>query len=410
MDKSIIDTSLDSLPWKDFQIKLFQLQCRIYRTMQIGNIQDTVRFQKILLKTKSAYLMAFWQIVTEKKLYEVDNKSFLNSNEEIMLLRKMQNNVDSNENSEKKTLTLYKREKEGFQISTIENEVKQRLWKYALEPTYKSYFVTNSYGFRSYENIFAVQKEILFRINKLREKENKKIVSITIDPSLNKADFHKVVKDLIFPAKEKLKLIKNFEMGWKNKIFFKLSERNFVSLLLINVALQGIENVICENGFICGIRYDYNVFYIIENNENENILLIKIKQFLNTKGFNLNSQKIKIAKLSDGFDFLHWHFTILTNNKVINYPSKNDWINYKNKIKSTLKNSRYPLYLRIEKINKISKEWFYYHKYCDLSEITLELYSLKVWSQKYLKSKTKMTTKQINYSLEYTFKNYFVFA
>ena len=164
--------------------------------------------------------------------------------------------------------------------------------------------------------------------------------------------------------------------------------------------MQGIENIICENGFICGFRYSYNIIYILEDNENENVLLSKVKQFLNERGFNLNFQNVKISKLNDGFDFLHWHFNLLNNNKIRISPSRNNWITYKNKIKSTLKNSRYPICLRIERLNKISKEWFYYHKYCDMSEIKSQLYSLKTWSQKYLKSKTSMTRKQINSFLE----------
>ena len=102
MDKSTIDTSLDSLPWKDFQIKLFQLQCRIYRTMQTGNIQDTVKLQNKLLKTKSAYFMALWHVITEKKLYDIDHEPFLNSNEEIAFLAKVENDIELYKHSEKK--------------------------------------------------------------------------------------------------------------------------------------------------------------------------------------------------------------------------------------------------------------------------------------------------------------------
>lgn len=269
---------------------------------------------------------------------------------------------------------------------------------YALEPTYKSYFLTNSYGFRSYDNFIAVQKEILFRINKIGEKGNLKIIIISIDQVLDKAKLHKFFKDLIFPVKDKLRLIKVFKMGSKNKIYCKLTQNYIESILLSNLALEGIENITCENGFICGLRYNYDLMYVLEAKENENILLIKIKQFLNDKGFDLNSKKIKIIKLSDGFDFLHWHFIITKNNKIITYPSKSNWISYKNKIKSTLKTSRYPIHVRVEKINKISEEWLSYHQYCDMSQIKSQLYSLKSWVQKYLKSKTIMTRKQINCS------------
>jgi hypothetical protein len=272
----------------------------------------------------------------------------------------------------------------------------QRLWNYALEPTYRSYFLTNSYGFRSYENIFAVQKEILFRINKVGERGDLKIVIISIESLLKKAKLHTFFKDLIFPAKDKLRLIKVFETRWKNKKSCKSMQSDIISLLLSNVMLQGIENIICENGLICGLRYSYDLIYVFESNENQSILLIKIKHFLNNKGFDFNPQKIKITKLSDGFDFLNWHFIIANDNKIITYPSKNNWISYKNKIKLTLKTSRYPIYSRIEKINEISKEWFSYHQYCDMSQIKSQLQSLKSWAQKYLKSKTKMTRKQIN--------------
>lgn len=102
MDKSIVDTSWNSLPWKEFQIKLFQLQCRIYRAMQTGDIKDVVKFQKILLKTKSAYFMALWHTTKEKRFNEIDITTYLNSNEKMPRFIRFQNNLNQFEYIEKK--------------------------------------------------------------------------------------------------------------------------------------------------------------------------------------------------------------------------------------------------------------------------------------------------------------------
>jgi hypothetical protein len=70
--------------------------------MQSGNIKDTVKFQKILIKTKSAYFMAIWQTDLGKKLLEIDGRFYLNSNEKRTFSTRIKNNLEQFEYREKK--------------------------------------------------------------------------------------------------------------------------------------------------------------------------------------------------------------------------------------------------------------------------------------------------------------------
>ena len=87
MGKKSTNLSWTSLPWKEFQIKLFQLQRRIFRAMQSEDIQDTIKFQKMLLTSKAVYFMAIKKVIEDKN---IDVNSNLNYDAVLKLVLKLQ--------------------------------------------------------------------------------------------------------------------------------------------------------------------------------------------------------------------------------------------------------------------------------------------------------------------------------
>ena len=50
------------LPWKKFQKTLFRLQKRVFQAVQVGDKRKARSLQKLILKSKSARLLAIRQV------------------------------------------------------------------------------------------------------------------------------------------------------------------------------------------------------------------------------------------------------------------------------------------------------------------------------------------------------------
>lgn len=407
MDKSIIDTSCDSLPWKEFTIKLFQLQRRIYRAMQTGNIQDVVKFQKRLLINKSTHLLAIRQIINKRKMARSDAKLVLSLSDNINFLL-----VTNKKLTNSKEIGIKKKFRDiGIRNSTevlrIEDEIVQCIWQYALEPVYHAYFFAASNNkLRACKNTWEVQKRISFKLSQIVQKNNKKIVKIDIKSILNQIEYNTFLKSFLFPLKYKAGLMKNLKIGLISEGTFdniEAERNNSISTLLINIALQGIENIKSSSGITTGLRYANIVVYIVDVYEDENKLLKEMKNFLYERGFKTNFLKIKTTLLEDGFNLFGWRFCIKHNGGIVNAPSKKNWMIYRQKVKRTLKNCKYPIEIRLERIRSLSEKWYFYHQYSDMSQIKSQLYSLRKWYIRYLRNNTKIDKTKINLFAKKTF-------
>ncbi|MEI6332904.1 MAG: reverse transcriptase N-terminal domain-containing protein, partial [Pseudanabaena sp. ELA645] len=50
------------LPWKKFRVNLFKLQKRVYKAVQVKDMRKARSLQKLILKSKSARLLAIRQV------------------------------------------------------------------------------------------------------------------------------------------------------------------------------------------------------------------------------------------------------------------------------------------------------------------------------------------------------------
>jgi len=158
--------------------------------------------------------------------------------------------------------------------------------------------------------------------------------------------------------------------------------------------------------FSKGFRYENNVVYILEENANEDILIGRVKNFLQNRNLEFDITKLDITKISDGFNLLEWRFVITPKGKLINYPNKYHWIEYKTKVKLILKNSRYKIQTRIDQVRVIVQEWHNYHQFCDMTQVKSQLYELKIWYSKYMKLYTKIPKEERILSLQRIFNNH----
>ena len=141
----------NTIPWRELEKDVFKLQKRIYQASQDNDIAKVRKLQRLLLKSKSAKLLAVRRVTQDnrgKKTAGIDGKASLTKKERLELA----NFLDIKEKAKPSRLVWIpkpgKPEKRPLGIITISDRAKQTLLKMALEPQWEAKFGPNTYGFR----------------------------------------------------------------------------------------------------------------------------------------------------------------------------------------------------------------------------------------------------------------------
>nr|YP_001293613.1 hypothetical protein RhsaCp144 [Rhodomonas salina]ABO70799.1 unknown [Rhodomonas salina] len=410
MDISIQNTSWKDLPWSKFQIKLFRLQSRICRAVQNGDVKKIIKIQKTLLQTKSVYFIAVKHIaeLNERKVFLGHKKYYLTDDEKTKLALYVSQNIThwKHKKLQQISTTRLGDRKQVFFVSNFEDMVVQCVWQYALEPTCMRIKPANSCNPKINSNIIAwnIQKKLLFNLNE----KQKKMLQIVVHRPWNKDQCQILMRQLIFPLRYKTSLIQALTIGILDTIVTDIGiPNNVISALLVDILLNGLEKLGCSNGktrkldsrelVLTGFRHGNNVVYMLQDHDNHNQVLDRVKCFLRQRGLTLLENKV--TKSTDGFDFLDWCFVLKSNAQPVSYPSNSNWRDYKNRIKSTLKSTRYKIHTRIQQLKSINAKWYKYHQYCDMGQIRSQLFSLVNWCKWYMRNNTRMHRLEIHSSV-----------
>jgi RNA-directed DNA polymerase len=384
MEKNGQLSSWQELPWENFKHSLFHLQCKIYKAMRKNDIQSVIKLQKLLLNSSIARYIAKEEVAKRNLSYKLSK-----INEEQFF---------SNNNTRK---------------FNDEDLITQYLWKMLLEPAHEAIFSEHSFGFRLGKNPWDIQTQLGSVLKNLSVQGKIKIIIIEIRPDFDTINYNFLIGKLICPREVKFKILKALQSGiLKNNVFSEsnIVVRGMLPSLFGNIVLDGIEKL--PNAFLegknekmyFGFRYGNQLIYILKNDASKTKLLQLITHFLKIR--NLKISKKTIVDDATEFDFLGWHFFIQPTGKISTYPNKENWQRYKTKIKSILKNSKYKINTRINRVAIISREWHYYHQFCDMSKVKGQLYELKRWYSNYLRSNTKISKIERILSLRKSFNNY----
>ena len=139
----------DEIDWRKLERSVFKLQKR--QASKSGDWKRMKRLQKLLLKSKSAKLLAVrrvTQVNKGKKTAGVDGVKSLSPTQRLKLV----NELNLNEKS-KPVRRIWipkpgKSEKRPLGIPTMADRAKQALVKLVLEPEWEAKFAPNTYGFR----------------------------------------------------------------------------------------------------------------------------------------------------------------------------------------------------------------------------------------------------------------------
>ena len=157
-----------------------------------------------------------------------------------------------------------------------------------------------------------------------------------------------------------------------------------VSPLLANIALNGIEDIHQS------VRYADDMVFVLKPNDNAELILEKISQFLAERGMKVSEKKTKLTATTDGFDFLGWHFKVQSNGKFRCVPSVDNFKAFRKKVKAIVGNSNYGATVKAEKLAPVVRGWRNYHRYCKMDGSRFSLYHIQQRAYRVFNKETKL--------------------
>jgi RNA-directed DNA polymerase len=241
----IIRYEWDLINWPKVKKSVFKLQKRIYRASQRGDKKAVRKLQRLLLKSKSAKLLAIRRVTETnegRKTAGVDGVKDLNKKGKIELARRLDISSKSKPLRRVWIPKPGKAEKRPLGIPTMEDRAKQALVKLILEPEWEAKFEPNSYGFRPGRGCHDAIEAIFISVCK----KNVYVLDADIKGCFDNID-HKTLLEKIDAPNQVKKIIK----GWLKSGILEREELKptnsgtpqggVISPLLANIALHGLE-------------------------------------------------------------------------------------------------------------------------------------------------------------------------
>jgi RNA-directed DNA polymerase len=235
----------DEINWRKLERSVFKLQKRIYQASKSGNWKRVKRLQKLLLKSKSAKLLAVrrvTQINKGKKTAGIDGVKSLSPAQRL----KLANRLNLNEKS-KPVRRIWipkpgKTEKRPLGIPTMADRAKQALVKLALGPEWEAKFAPNSYGFRPARSCHDAVEAIFLAIYQ----KNTYVLDADIKGCFDNIDHIALLKKLnTFPQLRRVIKIWLRNGVMEGDVFHKTKagtpQGGVISPLFANIALHGLE-------------------------------------------------------------------------------------------------------------------------------------------------------------------------
>jgi group II intron reverse transcriptase/maturase len=357
--------SWKNLPWKRFRRDLFRLQKRVYKAIQVGDKRKAKSLMKLIIMSTAARLLAVRQVTqlnAGKKTAGVDGKASLSYEERFALSEELK---QSNTWKHKSLREIPIPKKDGktriLKVPTIADRAWQCLVKYAMEPAHEATFHPMSYGFRPGRSAHDAQKILFNNLNSRCHGIEKRVIELDIEKCFDRICHKSIMERLIAPSGIKLGIFRCLKAGVNSEFPEQgTPQGGVVSPLLANIALNGIEDIHRS------VRYADDMVIILKPNDNAEVILGKISQFLAQRGMKVSEKKTKLTATTDGFDFLGWNFRVQKNGKFRCVPSMDNFKAFRQKVKAIVNSSNYGATVKAEKLAPVVRGWRNYHRYCKM--------------------------------------------
>ncbi len=366
-----------NLPWKKFRRDLFRLQKRVYKAVSVGDKRKAKYLQKLILKSKAARYLAIRQVTqlnAGKKTAGVDGKASLTFEERFFLSDELKENVNTWKHNKLREIPIPK--KDGtmrmLKVPTIADRAWQCLAKYALEPAHEATFHVRSYGFRTGRSAHDAQKILQINLKSNSNGIDKRAIELDIEKCFDRINHSSIMDKLIAPWGIKTGIFRCLKSG-VNPGFPEQGtpQGGVVSPLLANIALNGIEEIHPS------VRYADDMVIILKPQDNAELILERISQFLAERGLKVSEKKTRLTATTDGFDFLGWRFKVQSNGKFRCVPSVDNFKAFRQKVKHIVNNSNYGATTKAMKLAPVVRGWRNYHRFCKMDGSRNSLYFIQ---------------------------------
>lgn len=315
----------ETINWAKAQRRVFKLQKRIYRASERGDVKAVRKLQRLLTNSWYSKVVAVRKVTQDnqgKNTPGIDGVSRLRNHQKVKLAQKLGFNDKSQPTRRDWIPKPGKAEKRPLRIPTIEERAKQALMKLALEPEWEAKFEPNSYGFRPGKSAHDAISAIF---NGICQKA-KYVLYADIEKCFDRINHSKLLNKLQTSPTFRRQVKAWLKSGVMDGLnLFSTDEGTpkggVISLLLVNIALHGIENVLEERFSrrvvsnsakrkISFVRYADNL--VLMDESLDVILEAKavIETWLTDIGLTLKASKTRITHTfkshegNTGFDFL----------------------------------------------------------------------------------------------------------
>lgn len=335
-ETTTVEMKWSDVNWKSVNRAVFRLQKRIYKASQNGDNKTVRKLQKLLVKSKSAKLLAVRKVTqdnTGKKTPGIDGVAKMAPNQRLELAQNLK--LDGKAKTVKRIEIPKpgKKEKRPLGIPTMKDRARQALAKLALEPEWEAKFEPNSYGFRPGRSAKDAIAAIYSDINKM----SYYVLDADIEKCFDQIN-HRRLLDKINAYPEMHRQIKAWLKSGviEQDVFYKTEsgtpQGGVISPLLANIALHGMQEALHKEfpkkyttkamASMYGIQSDINFNPPLFHRYADDFIILHqskkvieecrkiIDDWLEFMGLKLKDSKTRIAhtlgdnEVQTGFDYL----------------------------------------------------------------------------------------------------------
>jgi len=240
----------NTIPWRKLERRVFKLQKRIFRASQRGDVKAVHRLQKTLMRSWSARCLAVRQVTQDnagKKTAGIDGVKKLTPPQRLKLVSTLQLTHQAQPVRRVFIPKPGSQENRGLGIPTIHDRCGQTLVKLALEPEWEAKFEPHSYGFRPGRSCHDAIEAIF---NAIRQKPK-----FALDADLEKC-FDRIDHSALLAKLQTFPRLRRQIQAWLNAGMMEggelfptkegVPQGGCCSPLLANIALHGMEAVVCQ--------------------------------------------------------------------------------------------------------------------------------------------------------------------